>query len=229
MMRTLAAVAAAALTASPTPQAFRTAVHAAANAQRSVHYASVTNTAQGGLSIIGDAGRTQGIQRITFRKSARAGHVTVIVSARRAYIRGDAFTLTNFMGFKPRAAAKYANTWIVIAPGSGAYTAVAAAVTLASNVSEIGPHGTLSPVRTTTLSGLRVHAVRGTGTVQGKRIVDVLYARATGAPLPVAEITTQGANLSRTTFGPWNAPVHVSVPAHAVPIAKVLGSGGPTA
>jgi hypothetical protein len=228
-MRTLAVVATAALTTSPTPQAFRTAVHAAANAQRSVHYVSATTTPQGEISMIGDAGRTQGIQRITFRKSGRTGHVTVIVAAHTAYIRGDAFTLTNFMGFKPSGAAKYANAWIVIAPSSGAYAAIAAAVTLASNVAEIGPHGTLSAVHTTTLGGVRVHAVRGTATVQGARIVDILYARAKGAPLPVAEATTRGADRARTTFGPWNRAVHVSVPKHAVPIAKVEAAGAPTA
>jgi hypothetical protein len=215
--------------ATTSPQAFRASVRAAALAQRSVHYVSVASLPQASVSMIGDAGRAQGMQRITFRKSGRTGHVTVLVSAHTAYVRGDAFTLTNFMGFKPRAATKYANTWIVIAHDTAAYAPVAAAVTLASTVTEIGPRGTLAPVRTTTLGGTRVRAVRGTSTVQGTTMVDTVYARATGAPLPVVETATQGANRTRTTFSRWNEPVRVRVPSHSVPIAKVEAAGAPTA
>jgi broad specificity phosphatase PhoE len=96
--------------AAPKPPAqLLASVLAAGGAQRSVHYVAAANYGGGEIRQVVDAAITRGIQRIAYRQGAKTGHVTVIVAAHTAYVRGDAFTLVNYMGFKAAPAAKYAN------------------------------------------------------------------------------------------------------------------------
>src|SRR4051794_37403473 len=88
------AVAASAFAAVSPVQLFSSAL-AAAHAQRSVHYVAAQTSPGSMVTIVGDAAVDRGIQRITYRKGAGAGHITVVVVANAAYVRGDTFTLTN--------------------------------------------------------------------------------------------------------------------------------------
>lgn len=76
-----------------------------------MHYVSSARLAATHVLQVADVGATEGIQRITFTKGGRTGQVTVVVSNRRVYFRGDAFVLVNYMGFKPTASASYAHKW----------------------------------------------------------------------------------------------------------------------
>lgn len=221
-----ALVAAPASSAAQSPAAFRDAVHAAAKQQRSVHYVSSSHSGQTRVTIVGDAARDHGIQRVTVRIARTTGHATVIVAAGLAYLRGDRFTLAHFIGLKSAAATDYAGVWIRIPPTSAAYTPIAAAVTLDSVVDELGPQGTLAFVPAA--PGLR--AVRGTLVRGGATVLDTVYARASSAPLPVKEVVTRPGFVASNLFSGWNRSVRVTVPRQTVPIAKVLrAGGGPTA
>jgi hypothetical protein len=72
------------------------------------------------VSFNGDAGRDRGIQRITFRKGGMVGHVIVFVIADNAYVRGDAFTLTNYMRIPAPSAAAWDGKWLSLAPSTHA-------------------------------------------------------------------------------------------------------------
>ena len=70
-------------------------MNAALRTEHSVHYVSVQRAGPISLTMVCDVGRTSGIQRITFRKSGKTGHVTVIVARtyrlrprRRLHARG---------------------------------------------------------------------------------------------------------------------------------------------
>ena len=91
-----AAFAAVAVAARP-PQALRGSIFAAANAQRSVHYVSYSK-GHGKVAIVGDAGRTSGIQRIRYAYGHRSGHAKIIVANNTAYVHGDRLTLRGFIG-----------------------------------------------------------------------------------------------------------------------------------
>jgi hypothetical protein len=112
--------------AAGSPSSLLAAILAAARAQRTVHYVSIARLATIRVVQVADVGATDGIQRIKYTKAGRTGGVTVIVSAHRAYVRGDAFVLVNYMGFKALASARYANRWVSIPPGDRDYAAVAA-------------------------------------------------------------------------------------------------------
>src|SRR5947207_849028 len=76
--------------AAPSPAALLGSILAAGRAQHSVHYVSKIQLGTVRIAQVADVGATKGIQRITYSKAGTTGHVTVVVSAGRAYVRGDA-------------------------------------------------------------------------------------------------------------------------------------------
>jgi hypothetical protein len=210
-----------AVSASGSPTQLLTSILAAARAERSVHYVSSASLGDVHVSQVGDAGATEGIQRFTYRNAGKTGHLTVIFVADTAYLRGDAFTLVDYMGFKAGAAAAYAGRWILVPHADIAYSAIAAGVTFSSAISELKLSAPLTRAPDTTIGGRRVIGVRGKSSTSPGSIVATLYARAAGPPLPVREVATAGKTRAVVTFSRWNEPVHVAVPASAVPISKV--------
>src|SRR5260370_298663 len=165
LLVTLAAgVISAAAIASTSPAGLLASIMAAARAEQSVHYVSSGNYGPAEITFVGDAGVSQGIQRITFREGAQTGHVTLLVSANTAYVRGDAFTLVNYMRFMPGAAAKYAGRWILIPHTAAGYPTDAAGVRLSSTMAELKVAGHPSTVARTQIDGQRLFGVRGTRT-----------------------------------------------------------------
>jgi hypothetical protein len=170
---------------------------------------------------VGDAATSHGIQRITFTRAGKTGHVTVIVSSDTAYIRGDAFVLVNYMGFKPIAAAKYANAWVLIPRSDRDFPTVALGVRLRSTIDELRLRSPLSLAPETSIRGIRVFGVRGKlPASSGLAVIATLYAQATGSPLPVREEAARGGLQWTVTFSRWNESVRVVVPPTAVPISS---------
>jgi hypothetical protein len=208
-------------------KAWRDAIFHVAHAQQSVHYTVVSVGGGGSVTIVGDAGARRGVQRIVYDDAGKSGRATVLVAARRAYVRGDTFTLHGFLGFTKAQARRYAHAWISVRPTNRIYHSLAAAVTLGSLLDEIYPQANLTLARKK-LHGRRLLGVRGAARHDGVSFVEIVYAREHGSRLPVEEREIPiGANFrSRTVMGPWNGRVRVRVPAHAVPFSG--GSGGGT-
>lgn len=210
----------AAVSASISPAALLASIVAAARAERSVHYVNVGALGATRVGIVGDAGVAQGVQRITYRKAGKSGHVTVIVSSNSLYFRGDAFTLVNYMGFKAIPAAKYAGTWVLIPHTDTDYSTVAAGVTLSSAIDQLTLSKPLSGVRGTTIKGYRVVGVRGkVPFATGVTATATLYARASGKPLPVKQVVNQTNARLTVTLDGWGEHIHVTPPHKAVPIS----------
>ena len=174
--------------------------------------------------MVSDAGPARGIQRITVTKGTQSGPATVLVVGGSAYIRGNVFTLQNYFPFTQAQATRYAGAWISVPPTSGAYATVATDATFASFLADLLPRQHLAVVRAT-VAGKRSVGLRGTARQGRLRLIETVYAPASGKPLPFAEKAfasgVPGVGLVR--MGHWNEPVHLNAPAHAVPIATVLG------
>jgi hypothetical protein len=210
----------AAVSASVSPAALLASIVAAARTERSVHYVNVGSLGPVHVGIVGDAGVAQGIQRITYRKGTKSGHVTVIGSSNSVYFRGDAFTLVNYMGFKAIPAAKYAGAWVLIPHTDMDYSTVAAGVTLSSAIAQLKVSKPLSSVPGTTIKGYRVLGVRGkVPFTTGVTATATLYARASGKRLPVKEVVSQPNARLTVTLDRWGETVHVTPPQKAVPIS----------
>ena len=193
----------------------------AGKAKSSVHYTSEGDYGPVQIDFVGDATITEGIQRITYSKAKQTGHVTVIVSGNTAYVRGDAFTLENYIGFAKVAASKYAGRWVRFPHTDKGYATVAAGVTLSDAVDELKLQGRLSKVPVTTIDGRRVLGVRGTLSAAGHNsIVDTVYAQASGL-LPVREVVTQGTSKLTVDYSKWNTPFGLDAPKRSTPISVV--------
>ena len=211
----------AAASAAGSPSAVLASILAAARAERSVHYESSESSGTSSVRQTGDAGSSVGIQRITYSSGGRTGHVTVIATTTRAFVRGDAFTLAGYMGLKPSAAARYGGVWIRWTAADSGFASVAAGVRLGSTIDELTPSGSLATVPPTTVGGRRVIGVAGTATSGGASVTTTLYASATGAPLPVRETAIHGSDRLTVRFSGWNEQVHAALPARSVAVSVV--------
>jgi hypothetical protein len=190
---------------------------AKARAQSSVHYVVSNTSAATRVTIAGDAASDRGIQHITYRKAGRVGHVTVLVVARTAYVRGDAFTLANYMRIPPSSASSWAGKWLSLARTAPDYDAVAEGVRLASTLGELKMPQPYRSVGTATRHGRRVVGVESRFRRAGHAVRETLYIDA-GRSLPVEQVGRSGAITMRAIFSRWNEPVSVSRPASAIPI-----------
>jgi hypothetical protein len=210
----LLAFAAAAAAATSPADLYRSAI-AAASAKQSVHYVSVSKLGANAETMVGDATLDRGIQRITFTQGGTTGHVTVVVVKAVAYVRGDAFTLINYMGLSSAQASRYDGRWFSLKPPSGAYGVVAEAVRMGSFLSELQMPGPYTAAPAATFAGHRVTGVRTKVTRSGKSAVLTLYVAA-GTQLPVAQVIGGGNGTITTTLGRWNERVTIAAPHGAV-------------
>jgi hypothetical protein len=176
---------------------------------------SVQDGGKASLTIVCDAGPTTGIQRLTYREAAKSGHLTVIVARGAAYLRGDRFTLRQFLGFRDADAKRLADRWLLVPHSSHAYGPVAQDVTFMSAMASLRPDGRLTNVRRTRVGSHAVVGVRGTSRLKAGKAVTTLWASARGKPLPLREVTVAPDGTTSVTYSRWNKPVHVRAPSGA--------------
>ena len=209
--------------ASSSPKQLLAAIVDAANARHSVHIASKAEYGTVQLNEVDDVGTTVGIQRLTLIETGHTGHVTVIATPKAAYVRGDAFTLVNYIGAKASAAVKYDGVWIKFTPKDAGYKNTIAGVTLASAISQLEPAAPLRTIRHVTIGGVKVFGVRGvTPTGQPPPAADTIYARAVGDPLPVKQVVKLGKQRLSVTLSRWNEPIQLHIPKKTVRASVAL-------
>lgn len=218
----LAALAPAALGAS-SPKARYAASLAAARGMRSVHYVASESSGGTRATYVGDVTATGGVQRISFDLQGTTGHVTVVVSKHRAWVRGDVPALAAFLDFPPAVAAKDANRWVIVPKAD--YASVARDVTLPSVIDDLEIVGTLSTAPGRRVGGRLTFGVRGRLPGQGGGTL-TLYARAAGRPLPAETVTTGQAPATLVLSG-WNERVRPPAPVDAVTVPSGARPSGP--
>jgi len=190
---------------------------AKARAQSSVHYVSGQVSGGTSVTIDGDAARDRGIQRITYRKGGRVGHLTVLVVANTAYVRGDAFILTSYMRIPLSESSAWAGKWLSLAHSAPDFAAVAAAVRLVSTLAELTMPPPFHSVGTSTRQGHRVVGIASHFQRSGHEITETLYIDLARS-LPVQLVGRSGTTTITGTFSRWNEPVSVSAPTSAIAI-----------
>jgi len=201
--------------AAQSPAALLAASLAAGKAQGSVHYVARARFGAETVTITGDAALDRGRQQIAFTKSGQTGHATVLVVNNTAFIKGDAFTLTNYMQIP----ATLANRWLSLAHTASGFKAVAEAVRLGSTLSELKMVAPLQLAPGRSIAGTRTVAIRGKVPQNGVAVIATLYVRASGLPLPVKQVSTESGGATDTvTFNGWKESVTVVAPSRATPI-----------
>jgi hypothetical protein len=203
--------------AAVSPSQVVSAALAKARAQRSVHYVSSQVSGDTSVTIDGDAVRDRGIQRITYRKGGRVGHLTVVVVANVAYVRGDTFTLTNYMRIPLSSSSGWAGKWLSLARSAPDFAAVAAAVRLVSTIAELTIPPPFRYVGTSTRQGRHVVGIASHFQQAGHAITETLYVDVARS-LPVQLVGKSGTTTITGTFSRWNEHVSVAAPASAIAI-----------
>jgi hypothetical protein len=173
------------------------------------------------VTIVTDAGSSEGIQRVAFTQGGVSGHETVEVVGGEGYFSGDSFTLKNFNGFSAAAATHYAGTWLEVSPSDSAFTSLTSAVTMSTIPAQIVLPQPELLKRESTVSGIRVKAVRGVVSTHSGKETGVLYVRSAGTPLPVKLTSTlvHGGHGS-DVFSRWNEAVTVTAPPSSIPLSS---------
>ena len=163
--------------------------------------------------MVADVGPTAGIQRITYRVGKRTGHLTVIVSRRTAYMRGDTFTLRELPGLPARRLGEVRRYLAPLPVTQQRYAADRRGRDVRLHPGS--PHARPDKPRERHAHedrGQAVVGVRGSTKVQGGKVVRTIWVAASGKPLLAARLTTAPGVSLTITYSRWNKPVHVSAP-----------------
>jgi len=182
---------------------------------------SAKANAKATVTIVTDAGTSEGIQRVTYGQGGTSGHETVEVIGGNAYFSGDSFILENFNGFSATAAARYADTWLEVTPAESAFANLTSAVTMSTIPAQIVLPKPQLLNGESTVAGTRVKAIRAVVSVSSGKETGVLYVRSKGIPLPV-ELTSalvKGGSGS-DVFSNWNETVAVTAPSSSIPFSS---------
>ncbi len=201
--------------ASRTPATLLAASLTAAKEQGSVHYVARARFGSQSVTIAGDAALDRGRQQIAFTQSGQTGHATVLVVNDTAFIKGDAFTLTNYMQIP----GTLADRWLSLAHTEKGFKDVAEAVRLGSTLDELKMTAPLQFVPGRSIAGMSTVGIRGKAPQGSLTTGATLYVRAGKTPLPVQQLSTEsGGGSDSVTFSRWREPVTVVPPTDATPL-----------
>jgi hypothetical protein len=205
------------------------ASEAAIDHEHSVHVVSFESginvsakaNANATVTIVTDAGTSEGIQRVTYGQRGTSGHESVEMIGGNAYFSGDSFTLENFNGFSATAAARYAGTWLEVTTADAAFASLTSAVTMATIPTQIALPKPQLLSGQSIVGGTQVKGLRAVVSVPSGKETGVLYIRSKGSPLPV-KLTSAQTNGGRgsVVFSKWNEPVTVTAPPSSIPFSS---------
>ena len=187
----------------------------------SVHYDSSATQSKQTLVVSGDAGPASGNQTVVMS----TGSITILVIGGITYLKGNAAGLQNLAGLSESQAADAAGQWIEFATNNAAFAQVVAGVRSNDVATELLLKGPLSLGRPRTLDGYTVDAIEGTQTLARKAVHVVLYVRAQGSHVPVAEdsLNANGQTTAseHVTYSKWGELVRPLAPQATVSIGPV--------
>lgn len=196
---------------------------------KGVHFESTALQNGVSLTVIGDTGTTSGAQKVTVKNGKTIEHMNALVVGSTGYIQANAAALHDIIRLTSSQSSRYANEWLSF-PTSNSSLAGLVNGLLNSQVStELQIGGPYSYGAATTVRGQHVVSVRGSvGNQNGSSVPIVVYIPATGAPLPVEEVTNPGqsghgsAIHVAVTFSRWGETTTEKAPAHALSLLKIV-------
>jgi len=202
---------------------------AAAKKEAAVHYVGLSVYTDQSFMAVGDATPTEGRQLITVHQGDHTGQVQYILVKKIVYLRGDAFGLTQNLGFTSAEAKKYAEKWISIVPADEEYSSFATILTLKDTLEQISIKGPYAS-KTVTVFGQTEISISGTTTNLSSNHVKsnaTLFVSSPGTPLPVLFTGSTVVNRKKVTvslaFSNWGESVLLSPPSKSIPATSVIG------
>jgi hypothetical protein len=195
---------------------------------KGVHFASVAKQDGATLTVSGDAGTTSGAQSLVVQNKGVTERMTARVVGSTGYVTGNKAALLDVIGLTQAEATKYAGRWLSF-PTSNTGLAELVGGLLSSQVSkELQIGGPFTAGKSATVAGQKAKAIVGSvATESGSKVPVVLYIPASGAPLPIQEVTNSGSSGGASaihgvvTFSDWGENKSQSAPADAYSLLKL--------
>ena len=160
---------------------------------KGVHFSSTAKQSGATLAVTGDAGTTSGAQTLVVKNKNVTERMTARVVGSTGYVNGNDAALLDVIGLTKAEATKYAGKWLSF-PTSNTGLAELVGGLLSSQVAkelEIGGPYTFG--KSATVAGQKATAILGSvATESGTKVPVLLYVPASGAPLPIQEVTNSG-------------------------------------
>ena len=136
----------------------------------------------------------------------------------KVYLTGNAAGFNQFFGFSKTGASAAVGKWVSVPRTSKFYQALSFRLTMGTAVQYLALGRSLQPLAPTRVRGWAVNAVRETGKTNGVNLVETVYIRAKGTPLPVEVLLSIGGFPATIVYSNWGRPPKASVPHKSVPL-----------
>jgi len=195
---------------------------------KGVHFSSVAKQSGATLTVTGDAGTTSGAQTLVVKNKKVTERMTARVVGTTGYVNGNEAALQDVIGLTKAESTKYAGRWLSF-PTSNTGLAELVGGLLSSQVAkELQVGGPYTIGKSATVAGQKATAIVGSvATESGSKVPVVVYIPASGAPLPIQEVTNSGngggasAIHGVVTFSNWGENKSQSTPANAFSLLKL--------
>ena len=169
--------------------------------------------------LIVDSSANSGQETLTYGKQI----VGMVLVNGVVYITGNSQGLTSYFGMPASSSTALSGRWISFSSTDNGYQTFLSDVALPSVLKSVTPTGTLTKEKSTSLGGVPVIAVAGSGPAGETR--GVLFLRSKGRGLPVEAVISNGSGKSASgeivTFSRWGERVDPAVPAGAISVATL--------
>jgi hypothetical protein len=193
-----------------------------------VHFHSTATENGTTIDVVGDSGATSGTQTITVKKGPVLEHVQVIRVGPTGYVRANKTALHNVIGLTPAQSSKYAGHWLSFPASNTALDALIGGLLEKDVSSELQMRGPYSYAVNATVGGKGAIGINGkVASESGEAVRQILYVPASGAALPLKEVTNPGESKSSTAihgtvaFSGWGEKKTVTSPRHTVSLLKI--------
>jgi hypothetical protein len=198
---------------SEAPSALAATVILNAKSELAVRVTSSLTLGAKTISIVTNAARLYGEQKITIRQSGATNTVTAELIDNIIYVKGDAAILESLMGLSKSTATKFSKQWFYIKDGSAEYDEVAQGLTIASGISEVALQKRVTSPGTKVLDGAKVSVLVGsTVPGAGPTYRETMYASSLKKPLPVEVIQTLKGEATTIRFSKWDENFSITAP-----------------
>jgi hypothetical protein len=136
----------------------------------------------------------------------------------KVYLTGNAAGFNQFFGFSKAGASAAVGKWVSVPRASKYYQALSFRLTMGTAVQYLALGRSLESLAPTRVRGLAVNAVRETGKTNGVSLVETVYIRAKGAPLPVEALLSIGGFPATIVYTNWGRPPRAVPPRKSVPL-----------
>jgi hypothetical protein len=193
-----------------------------------VHFVSVAKQNGAELDVSGDAGTTSGTQTLVVKNKGTTEHMSALVVGSTGYVKGNEAALQNVIGLTKAESTKYAGKWLSFPTSNQGLGELVGGLLSSQVAKELEIGGPYTFAKSTTVAGQKATAIKGSvASESGGKVPVVLYIPASGAPLPIQEVTNAGnaggasAIHGVVTFSSWGENKQQTAPTKTVSLLSL--------